>query len=166
MLLILALQLLLLTNGAEGTKPASTTKVWPLPQALSLAPTEAKTTSTQWFFWIGTPQYDGNGNIYWHTFQQTENPNLQELTFVKPLTDGSSVTYHPSGSQSADLDFISYYVSYDGELFVLATVKTDYKELYLLEAGNDPGNFSSTKLDIPNPVRPNDDQWLRRLAER
>jgi outer membrane protein assembly factor BamB len=154
MLPILVLGLLWLTNGAGEAKPATTSKVWPVPPALPLALTEVKTTSTQWFFWMGAPQCDGDANIYWHTYQQTGNPNLQELTFVKLLTDGSSVTYHPVGSQSAELDFISYYVSHDGELFVLATERANYKTLYLLKAANDPGSFSSTKLDLPDGLDP------------
>ena len=148
MLLILVLQLLLLTNGAGGDKAAS--KVWPVPPAVPLTPTEVRTTSTKWFWWIGTPQCDGDGNIYWHS----GSLNVQELTFVKLLTDGSSASYQPVSSQSAGLDFISYYVSYDGELFVLATEKATYKGLNLLKAGNDPNRFSSTNLGVPDGLEP------------
>ena len=149
MLPTLVLQLLLLTNGA-GDKAATTSKAWPVPPAVPLAPTEVKTTSTQWFPWIGTPQCDGDGNIYWHS----GSLNVQELTFVKLLTNGSSVTFHPAGSQSADLDFISYYVSHDGDLFVLATERANYKVLYLLKASNDSSSFVSTRLDVPDGLDP------------
>lgn len=150
MLPIFALQLLLLMNTAGGAKSATTSKVWPVPPAIPLAQSEVKTTSTQWFFWIGTPQCDGDGNIYWHS----GSPNVQELAFVKLLTDGSSINYHPVGSQATDLDFISYYVSHDGDLFVLATDSAHYKVLYLLKVGNDPGSFSSTRLDVPDGLDP------------
>ena len=149
MLLILLLRLLLLTNGAGGDK-ATTSKVWPVPPAVPLPATEVKATSTQWFWWIGAAQCDGEGNIYWHS----GSLNVQDLTFVKLLTDGSSAIYHPVGSQSADLDFISYYVSHNGELFVLATERANYKVLYLLKAGNDPGSFSSARLDVPDGLDP------------
>ena len=149
MLLIVALQLLLLTSGAGGDK-TTTSKAWPVPPAVPLATTEVKTTSTQWFWWIGTPQCDGEGNIFWHL----GSLNVQVLTFVKLATDGSSVIYHPVGSPFTGLDFISYYVSRNGELFVLATERASYQGLYLLKAGNDPGNFSSTRLDVPDGIEP------------
>jgi len=149
MLLILVLPLLMLTNGA-GRDKATTSKVWPIPPAVPLSHTEVKTTSTRWFWWIGTPQCDGEGNIYWHG----GSLNVQDLTFVKLLTDGSSAIYHPVGSQSAELDFISYYVSRDDELFVLATERANYKGLYLLKAGDDAGSFSSTRLDVPDGLDP------------
>ena len=147
MLLILVLRLLLLANGAE-VDTATTSKVWPVPPAVPLPATEMKTTSTKWFWWIGTAQCDGEGNIYWHL----GSLNVQDLTFVTLLSDGSSAVYHPVGSQSADLDFISCYVSHAGELFVLATESANYKVLFLLKASNDPGSFSSTPA--PCPLQP------------
>lgn len=149
MILILVLRLLLLTNGA-GPDKATVSKVWPIPPAVPVPAAEVKTTSTQWFSWIGMPQCDGEGNIFWHS----GSLNVQDLTFVKLLADGSSATYHPVASQFAELDFISYYVSHDGELFALATDRTSYKVLYLLKAGNDPGSFSSTRLDVPDSLDP------------
>ena len=149
MLLILVLRLLLLTTGTADDK-ATISKVWPVPSAVPLQAAEVKTTSTKWFWWIVTAQCDSEANIYWHS----GSLNVQDLTFIKLLTDGSSTIYHPASSQFAALDFISYYVSHDGELFVLATDRENYKLLLLLKAGNDPDSFSSTRLDVPDGFDP------------
>lgn len=53
-----------------------------------------------------------------------------------------------------DKSTTSKIVSPDGELFVLATDRANYKALYLLKAGKDPSNFSSTRLDVPDGLDP------------
>ncbi len=139
--------LLLLFGNWAGTDPARARAAKQPPEPALLLPGSVKVTSMPAFGWIGPAQCDSDGNVYWHSGYE-----LNAVTFLKLLADGSHVIYDPTDEDAGKLLFIAYYVTSDGRLLVLVTNQRE--ELYLLKGGDDAGGFTRSKIDAIEGVGP------------
>lgn len=143
-----SLVLLLLSSLGCGVASAGNPKskagqvIAPTPL---VAASETTTTIKGFGAW-GPGQCDADGSLYYHS-----GFIYEDLVVLKMFREGPPVVYHPTDEKVRDESFVGFYVSSDGELWLLAAHQ---QELYLLEAGDDPSAFRRTKLETPAGAGP------------